>query len=150
MPWRGPVAGSPYLDDQFPSLGHVLADMLDELTPWMPCTDEQRRKLVHSYRLDPRNGRRVCRKVQLMGPKGVGKSPEAAKYAIAELELPVVFDGWDADGEPVGRPRDKPTPLIQIAAVSLDQTDNTYGALPELLTENDGAVAAGPGLASTR
>lgn len=146
MPWRGPVTGSEYLDDQFPSLGWEIARQLDEIFWWLPCTDEQVRKLVHCYRIDPVSGRRYYRKAQLMGPKGVGKSPEAAKFAIAELELPVVFDGWDADGEPVGRPRSKPTPLIQIAAVSLDQTDNTYGALLELLTEHDGQAADRLGL----
>lgn len=146
MPWRGPVAGSAYLDDQFPSLGWEIARILDETFPWMPCTDEQTRKLVFCYRLDPDTGRRVHRKAQFMGPKGVGKSPEAAKFAIAELELPVLFAGWDANGEPVGKPRTKPTPLIQIAAVSLDQTDNTYGALQELLTEHDGKAADTLGL----
>lgn len=146
MPWRGPVAGSDYLDDQFPSLGWEIARILDEIFWWMPCTDEQTRKLVHCYRVNPSNGRRVHRKAQFMGPKGVGKSPEAAKFAIAELELPVVFDGWDANGEPVGRPRTKPTPLVQIAAVSLDQTDNTYGALQELLTEYGGVAADTLGL----
>lgn len=146
MPWRGPVAGSDFLDDQFPSLGWTIAEILDDLFPWMPCTDEQVRKLVHCYRIDPASDRRLYRKAQLMGPKGVGKSPEAAKFAITELELPVVFDGWDANGEPVGRPRQKPTPLVQIAAVSLDQTDNTYGALLELLTENDGSAADALGL----
>lgn len=146
MPWRGPVAGSDYLDDQFPSLGWKIADDLDALFPWMPCTDEQRRKLVHCYRIDPDTERRFYRKAQLMGSKGTGKSPEAAKFAIAELELDVEFDGWDAAGEPVGRPRTKPTPFIQIAAVSLDQTDNTYGALLELLTEHDGRAADTLGL----
>lgn len=146
MPWRGPVPGSEFLDDQFPSLGWEIARILDEVFWWMPCTDEQTRKLVHCYRVHPSTGRRVHRKAQFMGPKGVGKSPEAAKFAIAELELPVVFDGWDQDGEPVGRPRTKPTPLVQIAAVSLDQTDNTYGALQELLTEHDGVAADALGL----
>ena len=146
MPWRGPIAGSDYLDDMFPSLGWKIAADLDELFPHMPCTDEQVRKLVHCYRIDPVSERRLYRKAQLMGPKGVGKSPEAAKFAVAELELAVVFDGWDANGEPVGRPRQKPTPLVQIAAVSLDQTDNTYGALLELLTENDGYAADRLGL----
>lgn len=141
MPWRGPVPGSDYLDDQFPSLGHEIARQLDSIFWWMKCTDEQVRKLIHAYRIDPTTGRRYYRKAQLMGPKGVGKSPEAAKFAIAELELGVVFDGWDAAGEPVGRPRTKPTPWVQIAAVSLDQTDNTYGAMLELLTEHDGHAA---------
>lgn len=146
MPWRGPVPGSPYLDDQFPSLGWEIAAILDELFWWMPCTDEQVRKLVHVYRVAPDTGRRHYRRGQFMGPKGVGKSPEAAKFTIAELELPIIFDGWDANGEPVGRPRTKPTPWVQIAAVSLDQTDNTYGALLELLTANDGSAADALGL----
>ncbi|HMV75120.1 MAG TPA: hypothetical protein PKB00_11160 [Microthrixaceae bacterium] len=150
MPWRGPVTGSDYLDDLFPSLGWAIAADLDDLFPWMPCTDEQVRKLVHIYRLHPDTGRRVYRRGQLMGPKGVGKSPEAAKFAIAELELGIIFDGWDAAGEPVGRPRsrerDGATPWVQIAAVSLDQTDNTYGALLELLTENDSSAADALGL----
>lgn len=141
MPWRGPVPGSDLLEDQFPSLGWAIADALDEVFPWMPCTDEQVRKLVEFYRLDPKSGRRVARRSQFMGPKGAGKSPEGAKIAIAELCLEVVPDGWDADGDPVGRPWSKPTPLIQIAAVSLDQTDNTYGALQELLGEDDGKAA---------
>ncbi len=146
MPWRGPVPGSEYLDDQFPSLGWALADWLDELFPWMLNTDEQVRTLVHCYRIDPDAGRRIYRRGQLMGSKGTGKSPEAAKFAITELEGDIEFDGWDANGDPVGRPRVKPTPWVQIAAVSLDQTDNTYGALLELLTENDGSAADSLGL----
>lgn len=145
MPWRGPVKGSQYLDDLWPSLGWGLAEWLDEVFWWQPLTDEQVRKLVWCYRIDEA-GRRVYRKAQFMGPKGVGKSPEAAKFAIAELEGPTVFDGWDADGEPVGCPRVTPTPFVQIAAVSLDQTDNTYGALQELLTEHDGQAADTLGL----
>ena len=146
MPWRGPVAGSPLLADQFPSLGWHIADQLDDLFPWMLRTDEQVLKLVRCYRLDPVTGERVVRRAQFMGPKGAGKSPEAFMYAIAELCLDVVPDGWDAFGEPVGRPRTTPTPLIQIAAVSLDQTDNTYGAGLELLGENDGQAADRLGL----
>lgn len=145
MPWRGPVAGSPYLDDQFPSLGWGLAEWLDEVFWWQPLTDEQTRKIVHCYRIDA-EGRRVYRRGQLMGPKGTGKSPEAARFSIGELEGPVQFDGWDANGEPVGRPRVTPTPWVQIAAVSLDQTDNTYGALLQLLTEHDGQAADALGL----
>ena len=43
-------------------------------------------------------------------------------------------------GRPWGRKGD-PNPWIQIAAVSEDQTDNTYSVLYELLTANDGAAA---------
>jgi hypothetical protein len=152
MPWRGPVPGSPYLDDQFPSLGWALVEQLDEIFWWMPCTDEQVRKIVHCYRIDPnakefpRNWR-AYRRAQFMESKGKGKSPLAAKLAIGELALDVVFDGWDANGEPVGRPRiTNPVPWIQIAAVSIEQTDNTYGALLELLTDHDGQAADALGL----
>lgn len=149
MPWHGGDPESGLLEDQFPSLGWAIADALDEIFWWMPCTDEQVRKLVWHYRINPNATRRgdgwsnarVYRRSQFMGPKGVGKSPEAAKYSIAELSLDAVFDGWDANGEPVGKPWTKPTPLIQIAAVSLEQTDNTYGALLELLGEHDGIAA---------
>jgi hypothetical protein len=108
---------------------------LDDLFPAEPLIDEQARKLVQFYRLGL-DGLRVCRRGQLMGPKGVGKSPEGARWSLAEHSGPVVFDGWDADGEPVGRPWDKP--VVQIAAVSEEQADNTYGALLELLTSDDG------------
>lgn len=134
MPWCGATPDRP-----FPSLGYDLADLLDEWFPAEPLIDDQADKLIHWYRLDPVTGERVYRRGQLMGPKGVGKSPEGARWSLAEFVGPAVFDGWDADGEPVGRPWSKP--LVQIAAVSEDQAENTYGALLELLTEDDGRVA---------
>ncbi len=75
--------------------------------------------------------------------KGWGKSPLVGAIALAELAGPVIFDGWDADGEPVGRERgrgDVP-PLVQIAAVSEEQTDNTYGAIYNMLVANDHRAA---------
>ena len=46
----------------------------------------------------------------------------------------MLFDGWDADGQPVGRPwSDVRTPLVQIAAVSEEQTKNTWDALKEMM-----------------
>jgi hypothetical protein len=46
----------------------------------------------------------------------------------------VVPDGWDADGQPVGRPwASIRTPLVQIAAVSETQTKNTWSPLLEML-----------------
>lgn len=134
MPWCGPTAERP-----FPSLGYELADVLDEWFPDEPLIDDQADKLIHWYRLDGTTAERMYRRGQLMGPKGVGKSPEGARWSLLEFSGPVVFDGWDADGEPVGKPW--PKPLVQIAAVSEDQTDNTYGALLELLTDHDDRVA---------
>jgi hypothetical protein len=44
-------------------------------------------------------------------------------------------DGWDANGEPVGRPW--PTPHIQVTAVSEDQTDNVWRALQPMIELGD-------------
>ncbi|MDQ3402370.1 MAG: phage terminase family protein [Actinomycetota bacterium] len=131
------------------SLGGVVVDWLDELPGPFHLTDEQGHLLADWYRLDPVTGDRVWRRGQIMAAKGWGKSPLAALVALAELAGPVVFDRWgtDRDGRP-GRPfgRPWPSPVIQIAAVSEDQADNTYGALLEYLTAKSGAVADRLGL----
>ena len=64
----------------------------------------------------------------------MGKSPFAGAFCGVEALGPVLFDGWDADGQPVGRPwSDVRTPLVQIAAVSEEQTKNTWDALKEMM-----------------
>jgi LAGLIDADG-like domain len=76
-------------------------------------------------------------------------SPVAAAKAIAALAGDVRVDGYDAAGEPVGRPwgtKGDPNPWVQIAAVSEDQTENTYAVLYEFLTANDGAAADSLGI----
>jgi len=57
--------------------------------------------------------------------KGSGKSPFAAVMALVELLAPVRFDHWDekVPGGAVGK--SVSMPWVQIAAVSLDQTENT-------------------------
>jgi hypothetical protein len=113
-------------------------------------TDEQARGLVEWFEIDPVSGRFVYRRGCSRRSKGWGKSPREAAKAIAALVGPVIFDGWDANGEPVGRPLGSrsgdPNPWVQIAAVSEDQTDNTYSVLYELLTANDGKAAAELGI----
>jgi hypothetical protein len=99
---------------------------------------------VEWHRLDPRTGRFVHRRGASRRSKGRGKSPIEAAKAIAELAGDVLFAGWDAYGEPVGRPwgtGGAPPAWVQIAAVSEDQTENTYGAIYEFLTANDGRTA---------
>lgn len=146
MPWRGPEH-----EDDFPSLGWSLLEWWsaylpnprDETQP-LVFTDEQAIDLVEWFRLDPRTGRLVHRRGSSRRSKGRGKSPVEAAKAIAELAGDVLFDGWDSFGEPVGRPwgsRGSPPAWVQIAAVSEDQTENTYGALYEFLTANDGKAA---------
>lgn len=114
----------------------------DERKPFV-VTDEQARLILDWYAVDDR-GRFSLRRGIIERAKGWGKSPlVGGSMALPELAGPVVFDGWDADGEPVGRPRGKGDvpPLIQIAAVSEDQTENTYGAIYGLLTANEGRAA---------
>jgi hypothetical protein len=144
--WRGPE-----YEGELPSLGW---EILEWSALWLPSprdhddqltlTDEQARLLVQWYTLDPRTGRFVYRREVSRRSKGWGKSPLAAVKAIAALAGPVRFDGWDADGEPVGRPwgtMGDPAAWVQIAAVSEDQTENTHSVVYELLTANDGRAA---------
>jgi hypothetical protein len=67
-------------------------------------------------------------------PRGWGKSPFLAAIACLEALGDVVPDGWDANGQPVGKPWSAVrTPLVQIAAVSETQTKNTWSPLLEML-----------------
>ena len=147
--WRGPSFAGEY-----PTLGpQVLRWWVEHLpspsdptgkSPFVP-TPEQARFLLRLYAIDPLTSRPLVRRAQLEMAKGWGKSPLAAGWALAELRGPVVFDGWDAAGEPVGRPwgsvQDSPPPWVQIAAVSEDQTDNTYSALYSMLVIDDARLA---------
>lgn len=146
MSWRGPEH-----PDDFPSLGWALLDWWATFLPSprdasspLLFTDEQALQLVEWFRLDPLTGKRVYRRGYSRRAKGWGKSPVEAAKSIAEFAGPVLFDGWDAAGEPVGRPwgtRGDPRAWVQIGAVSEDQTDNTWSVVHYLLTENDGMAA---------
>jgi hypothetical protein len=107
-------------------------------------TDEQARLLLRIYTLDLA-GLPLYRRTELEMAKGWGKSPFAAAFALAEFCGPVVFDGWDENGEPKGKPwgtfEGSPPPWVQIAAVSEDQTDNTYSAIYAMLVANDHKAA---------
>ena len=146
--WRGPTPERP-----FPSLGwtfldwtyDLLPDPSDENEPLI-FTDEQARRIVRWFELDPITGEFLYTTLIVEEAKGWGKSPFAAILDIGDFAGPVCFDGWDANGEPVGVPWGtgrRPIPLIQIAAVSEDQTDNTYGALYGMLASRSGKIADG-------
>lgn len=63
-----------------------------------------------------------------------GKSPLLAALACAEACGPVLFGGWDADGQPVGKPwADVRTPVVQLAAVSEEQVRNTWAPVLEMM-----------------
>lgn len=105
-------------------------------------TDEQLAFIVRWYAVDDR-GRWLYRRAQLVRPKGWGKSPVVAALGCAELAGPVLFDGFAADGQPVGRPH--PSPWVQLAAVSEDQTVNTMSLVLAMLREGSAADEV-PGL----
>ena len=118
-------------------LGYAVADWIEARcaipdrefagNPFL-LTDEQLRFVLNFYRLVPETGKFYYeRGGQLVRPQKWGKGPIAAALVCAEAQGPVLFDGWDANGEPVGKPWS--TPVIQVTAASEDQTENVYSAL---------------------
>lgn len=87
-------------------------------------TTRQLRFLLHWYAVQE-DGSWVYHHGARRLAKGSGKSPFAAALALIEFLAPVRLKDFDAsaDGGCVGRPVSMP--LVQIAAVSEDQTENT-------------------------
>lgn len=149
--WRGPQ-----YEGEFPTLGYEVLDWLSSALPSpsddskpLAFTDEQARIVLNWYRIDPISGRFLHRRGAIEMAKGWGKSPLVAALAIADFAGPALFDGWDAQGEPVARPwgrGDDPAPWVQVAANSEDQSENTYGAVFAYLTARDGKVGDALGI----
>ena len=144
----------PQYEGDFPTLGYQAIDWIEQYLRKPDTADEeplllyqeQADFLAEFYRLDPVTGKRVYHRGVLSRPRGWGKSPIAGALCALEGLGPVLFDGWDADGQPVGKPWSMVrTPLINIAAVSEDQTANTYSSLLEML-DNDDLYDDYPGL----
>jgi hypothetical protein len=141
MPWRGPE-----FEGEAPSLGGLVGDWIEEncvipdgdhkAKPYL-LTEEMWAFILNYYRLHPDADPErpasawTYRRGQLVRPQKWGKSPFTAALICAEAVGPTVFGGWDAAGEPVGRPWS--TPLIQVTASSEDQTDNVYRALVPMI-----------------
>jgi hypothetical protein len=141
VPWRGPE-----YDGEFPSLGWLVGEWIESHCvipdrehggePYM-LTDEMWTFLAHHYRLKlgAQDGQLATafayRRSILVRPQKWGKGPLTAALICAEAIGPTVFAGFDADGEPVGKPRQ--TPRIQIAATTDDQTGNVYGHLVPMI-----------------
>lgn len=145
MPWKPSEPG------EVPTLGYGVIDWIrenlaapdrPEYEPFILYT-EQEDFVLRFYELDPLAanpfsrkyfGRRKVSRGLIGRPRGWGKSPLLAALACVEALGPVVPAGWDADGQPVGRPwADIRTPLVQVAAVSEEQTANTWAPLLEML-----------------
>jgi hypothetical protein len=147
MPWRGPSEPG-----EWPTLGYDVADWIQDCCvipdgeqqgdPFI-LTDEQLWFVLCHYRLRPEvpaeakpaEAFHFERGSQLVRPQKWGKGPLSAALICAEAAGPVVFDGWDSKGEPVGRPW--ATPHIQVTAVSEDQTDNVFRALLPMIELGD-------------
>lgn len=97
--------------------------------PFMP-TLEQARFIVWWYAVDE-NGRWLYRSGTLRRLKGWGKDPLAGALSLVELCGPVEFSHFE-NGQPVGKP--KYDPWVQIAAVSQDQTRNTFTLFSSLVS----------------
>lgn len=132
----------PLFDGELPSLGWEALDWFtDNLAQpdsvdYRPLqlTPEQAQFVLNYYRIDPDTGKRVYRRAVWSRPKKHGKSPLMGAIGAFEALGPAVFDGWDADGRPVGRPwSDIRTPLVQFAAVNEDQTKNAFDPLLHML-----------------
>jgi hypothetical protein len=128
MPWSGPL-----FDGHVCSIGYEVLDWIHAFECHGPgdvqgeaidLDDEMRDHIIECYRIDPESGRRERDEAVLSRPKGRAKSEIAGLVAVAEAFGPVRFDGWDADGQPVGRP--VRSPLIKCLATEESQAGNTF------------------------
>jgi hypothetical protein len=149
MPWKPAEPG------ERPTLGGIVLDWIEEYLSVVDgpatgdplrFTDEQANFVLRLYELDPNfsdyavrgrtiNNGRLIRRAILSRPKGWGKSPLVGALCIVEAIGPVVMDGWDANGRPVGRPWASTgiKPKVQIVAVSEDQTGNTWEPIVDMV-----------------
>ncbi len=133
----------PFDEEPWPSLGGQVCDFIEDLAVFGPGSlkgqparldDEKRAAIWKAYEVYPRGhelaGRRRFRRVRFSWRKGTAKTELMGWVSFAELhpEGPVRFDGWDAAGNPVGRPvRD---PYIPLLAYTKEQVEElAYGVL---------------------
>lgn len=134
--WARTLDGSWYLPEK--TLGWGIINWLatnikapDGSGSFLP-TLEQARFILWLYAVKD-DGSYLYRDIVFRRCKGAGKDPLAAALALAELCGPVAFSHFDADGEPVGRPRH--AAWVQVVAVSQDQTRNTMSLFPVMVSK---------------
>jgi phage terminase large subunit-like protein len=115
--------------------------------PWR-FTKEQKRFILWMYAIDQK-GRWLYRDVTLRRAKGWGKTPLLAALAIIEFIGPARFSHWDpVTGRPIAVP--VPLPLVQLAAVSLEQTANTRDMIRGMLANSPAEAQYGLELGKER
>lgn len=151
----------PGLDEApWPTLGPQVCDLLEERAVFGPGSlkgqpakldAEKRAVLYKAYEMYPRGhalaGRRRFRRVRISWRKGTAKTELLGWVAFAELhpEAEVRFDGWDAYGNPVGRPvRDPYIPLLAYTAEQVEEL--AYHVLYVVCTEGPDADLFDAGL----
>lgn len=149
MPWRPSEPG------EVPTLGFYALEWIEtylaapsrpSYEPFVPSR-EQAEFTLRFYELDPVTGRRVTKRGVLSRSRGWGKSPFLSALAILEALGDVVPDGWDAAGQPVGKPWSEViTPWVVIAAATEAQTSNSWSPLLEMLAEDAPVFDEYPGL----
>lgn len=135
--------------DRTETLGHQVGGWMQRYlrSPSDPSvrlrlTEEQKQFLKAWYQVDGA-GRFRWRRGTLRRPKGAGKDPLAAMICLAEMLGPVRFAGRAPDGRVIGRSPARP--LVQVGAVSSDQTRTTTSLLhdlagPELIDKHQLAI----------
>lgn len=149
---RGGWHGAEF-DGDFPTLGWGVIDWIeahcvqpDGVNAGRPflLSDEQKRIYLWDYRIDPVtrwDGERwrlpfvFYRGTHVKAPQKWGKGPLSASKIIVECapDGPVLFDGWDAQGEPVGRPWPLGDPWWQVTATTESQTANIWRSLRPMI-----------------
>lgn len=137
--WSGPL-----FDGHKCSLGYGIVDWLQTYACHGPgdvqgdpldfaADPEVEQFIIDAYELDPETGRRIKSKVVYSAPKGRAKSETAGLLGVAEALAEVRFDGWDADGQPVGRP--VRSPFIRCLATEEGQAGNTFQNIAYVMSE---------------
>lgn len=150
----------PPLDLAFPTLGPAVADFIEDRCVFGPGSlagqpaildPEKRAALYRVYEVFPRGhelaGRRRFQRGGIEWKKGTAKTEWAAWITFAEVhpEGPVRCDGFDANGDPVGRA--VRFPYIPMMAVTEEQVSElAYGVLKYVVEHSPDADMFDSGL----
>ncbi len=140
--------------EPWPTLGPAICDLIEETAVYGPGSlqgqpyviDPEFRAFLHrAYEVFPQGhpwaGRRRFKRCGLSVRKGLAKTEKQALIAYVELhpDGPTRFDGWDARGNPVGRP--VVAPYIPMLSVSVEQVEElAFGALTYICLEGEDAA----------
>lgn len=134
----------PAFEGQVCSLGYEIIDWLETYACHGPgdvmgqplnfaADAEVEDFIIRAYELDPETGRRKIRRAVYSAPKGRAKSETAGLIGVVEALGPARCDGFDANGQPVGRP--VTSPFIRCLATEEKQAGNTFANMAYIMGE---------------